>query len=227
LPEVCDESMRRDGIEPTPPQGMGEKAWWLRQMVASVPIIFWNDHLGLPAVQCVQDAEKTDHAEVLLPAWATATKRGRHVEWAQAILEYALGADRNFQLLSVVEALPPTHRDPVVIKLLSSDPNDRGYAQAGFNFLKRCPGTWPQQLGRALLGILQFQVKQDQEGKLQLTYLWFPNPEQFAMNMPITLAAEAQEMFANIASDQSIFKPLNTFLEILQFRSKMLKEIHK
>jgi hypothetical protein len=62
---------------------------------------------------------------------------------------------------------------------------------------------------------------------LSLTYIWFPNPEQFAMNMPITLAVEAQEMFADSASDQSILKPLNTFLEILQFRSKMLKEIHK
>ena len=227
LPEVCDESMRRDGIEPTPPQGMGEKAWWLRQMVASVPITFWNDHLGLPTAQCVQDAEKTDHAEVLLPAWATATKRGRHVEWAQAILEYALGANRNFQLLSVAEVLPPTHRDPVVIKLLSSDRNLIGYAQPGFNLLQCCPGPWTEQLGRALLEFLQFQVKQNQQGKLQLTYIWFPNPERFAMNMPITLATEAQEMFANVASDHPFSKPLHTFLEILQFRSKMLKEIHK
>src|SRR6267154_1332320 len=84
LLEACDESMRRDGVEPTPPQGMGEKAWWLDQMVASVPVTFWNDHLGLPPAQCVQNAEKTDYAEALLPAWATATKRGRHVEWAHA-----------------------------------------------------------------------------------------------------------------------------------------------
>jgi hypothetical protein len=227
LPEACDESMRRDGVEPTPPQGMGEKAWWLDQMVASVPVTFWNDHLGLPPAQCVQDAEKTDCADVLLPAWATATKRGRHLEWAHAILEYALGAKRNFQLLSVVEVLPPAHRDSVVIKLLSSDRNLIGYAQPGFNLLQCCPGPWTERLGRALLEFLQFQVKQNQEARLSLTYIWFPNPEQFAMNMPITLAAEAQEMFADIASDHSILKPLNTFLEILQFRSKMLKEVHK
>jgi hypothetical protein len=227
LPEVCDESMRRDGIEPTPPKGMGEKAWWLRQMVAAIPITFWNDHLGLQAGQCVQDAEKTDYAKVLLPAWATATKRGRHVEWTQAILEYALGANTNFQLLSVVEVLPPTHRDPIVIKLLSSDRNLVGYAQPGFNLLQCCPGPWSEQLGRALLEFLQFQVKQNQEGKLQLTYIWFPNPEQFSMNMPVALATEAQEMFANVAGDHPFSKPLHTFLEILQFRSKMLKEIHK
>jgi hypothetical protein len=227
LPEACDEGMRRDGVEPTPPQGMGEKAWWLGQMVAAVPITFWNDHLGLPPAQCVQDAEKTDYAEVLLPAWAKATKRGRHVEWAQAILEHALSGKRNFQLLSVVEVLPPAHRDSVVIKLLSSDRNLIGYAQPGFNLLQCCPGPWTERLGRALLEFLQFEVKQSQEGKLSLTYIWFPNPEQFAMNMAITLAAEAQEMFADTASDQSILKPLNTFLEILQFRSKMLKEIHK
>jgi hypothetical protein len=227
LPEACDETMRRDGVEPTPPQGMGEKAWWLGQMVASVPITFWNDHLGLPPAQCVQDAEKTDYREILLPAWAKATKRGCHVEWAQAILEHALSAKRNFELLSVVEVLPPAHRDPVVIKLLSSDRNLIGYAQPGFNLLQGCPSPWSERLGRALLEFLQFQVKHNQEGKLSLTYIWFPNPEQFAMNTPITLAAEAQEMFVDIASDQSTLKPLYTFLEILQFRSKMLKEIHK
>jgi Family of unknown function (DUF5691) len=227
LPEACDESMRRDGVELTPPQGMGEKAWWLGQMVACVPITFWDDHLSLPPTECVRDAEKTDYSEVLLPAWAKATKRGRQLEWAQAILEYALGAKRNFQLLAVVEVLPPTHRDPVVIKLLSSDRNIVGYAQPGFNLLQYCPGPWTERLGRALLEFLQFQVKQNQEGKLQLTYIWFPNPEQFAMNMPITLATEAQEMFANVASEHPFSKPLHTFLEILQFRSKMLKEIHK
>jgi hypothetical protein len=227
LPEACDESMRRDGVEPTPPQGMGEKAWWLGQMVACIPITFWNDHLSLPPTECVQDAEKTDYAEVLLPAWAKATKRGRQLEWAQATLEYALGANRNFQLLSVVEVLPPAHRDSVVIKLLSSDRNLVGYAQPGFNLLQCCPGPWTDRLGRALLEFLQFQVKQNQEGKLSLTYIWFPNPEQFAMNVPVTLAAEAQEMFADIASDQPFLKPLHAFLEILHFRSKILKEIYK
>jgi hypothetical protein len=227
LPEVCDESMRRDGIEPTPPQGMGEKTWWLRQMVAAIPITVWNDHLGLPAAQCVQGAEKTDHAEVLLPAWATATRRGRHVEWAQAVLEYALRANRNVQLLNVVEVLSPAHRDPLVIKLLSSDRHLIGYAQPGLNLLQCCPGPWTERIGRALLEFLQFQVKQNQEGKLQLTYIWFPSPEQFAMNMPVALAAEAQEMFADVAGDHPFSKPLHTFLEILQFRSKMLKEIHK
>jgi hypothetical protein len=227
LPEACDESMRRDGVEPAPPQGLGAKVWWLRQMVASVPIALWNDHLSLPPAQCVQHAEKTDYAEVFLPAWAQAAKRGRHVEWAQAILEHALNAKRDSQLLSVVEVLPPAHRDPVVVKLLGSDRNLIGYAHPGFHLLQCCPGPWTERLGRALLEFLQFQAKQNQVGKLPLTYVWFPHPEQFAMNVPITLAAEAQELFADIASDQSFLKPLHTFLETLQFRWKMLKEIDR
>lgn len=227
LPEACDEKMRRDGVETTPPQGVGEKAWWLGQIVASIPTAFWNDYLGLPPAQCVQDAEKTDYAEILIPAWAAAAKRGRQVEWAHAILEHALSTKRNFQLLSVIEVLPASHRDPVVTKLLGSDRNLIGYAQPGFNLLQCCPGPWSERLGRALLDFLHFQVKQGLDGKLALTYIWFPNPEQFAMNMPVTLAGEAQEMFADIASEQSFMKPLHTFLETLQFRSKMLKEIRK
>ena len=227
LPDACDESMRRDSVEATPPHGMGEKAWWLGQMVACVPINFWNEHLGLPPAQCVQDAEKTDYTDVLLPAWATATRRERHVAWAHAILEYALGAKKDFRLLNAVEVLPVPDRDSIVIKLLSSDRQLMGYAQPGFNLLQCCPGPWTEQLGRALLEFLQFQVKQAQDGKLALTYNWFANPEQFAMNMPITLAAKTQDMFADTANDKSFLKPLNRFLETLQFRSQMLKEIHR
>ena len=34
LPEACDKAMQRDGVEPKPGfRGVGEKAWWLQQML--------------------------------------------------------------------------------------------------------------------------------------------------------------------------------------------------
>ena len=33
LPAECDKAMQRDGIEPKPQRGMGEKTWWLRQLL--------------------------------------------------------------------------------------------------------------------------------------------------------------------------------------------------
>jgi len=227
LPDSCDEGMVRDGIEPLPPQGTGEKAWWLSQLLASVPIAFWNEHLKFTAEQCVEEAKKSEYGEVLIPAWAKATRRENHLQWAEAILSFALTEKRNFQLLSVVEVLPDSQRDPVVIKLLCADRNLIGYAHPGFNLLQCFPGPWSERLGRALLDFLHYQVKQSKEGKLALTYTWFPNPERFAMMMPISLATEAQDSLTEHLGDQSFFKAVQTFLEILQFRYRMQREIRK
>ena len=227
LPDSCDEGMVRDGIEPIPPHGAGEKAWWLSQLSASVPIVFWNEHLKLTAEQCVEEAKKSDYGEALIPAWAKATRRENHLQWAEAILSFALTEKRNFQLLSVVEVLPDSQLDPVVIKLLGTDRNLIGYAHPGFNLLQCSPGPWSERLGRALLDFLHYQVKQSKEGKLALTYMWFPDPERFAMMMPISLATEAQDSLTEHLGDQSFFKSVQTFLEILQFRYRMQREIRK
>lgn len=38
LPEACDKAMVRDGLEVKPPRGVGEKAWWLQQLLAATPL---------------------------------------------------------------------------------------------------------------------------------------------------------------------------------------------
>src|SRR5262249_37175845 len=47
-PTACDAAMKRDGIDPKPPQGTGERAWWLEQVVMRTPLDSWA-HLGTPA----------------------------------------------------------------------------------------------------------------------------------------------------------------------------------
>ncbi|HEY2795267.1 MAG TPA: DUF5691 domain-containing protein, partial [Micromonosporaceae bacterium] len=44
-PVECDAAMKRDGIEPKPPAGTGERAWWFEQIVISAPLSTWS-HLG-------------------------------------------------------------------------------------------------------------------------------------------------------------------------------------
>src|SRR5262249_59366693 len=37
-PAACDKGMRRDGISPRPPAGIGERAWWLEELVTRTPL---------------------------------------------------------------------------------------------------------------------------------------------------------------------------------------------
>ena len=48
-PEECDAAMKRDGIDPKPPAGIGERAWWLDQIVSAAPLDTWSALDGSPA----------------------------------------------------------------------------------------------------------------------------------------------------------------------------------
>ncbi len=59
-PTECDPAMVRDGIEPKPPQGTGQRGWWLRQVVAATPLTSWSGVITAPPSQVLKVAMKTD-----------------------------------------------------------------------------------------------------------------------------------------------------------------------
>lgn len=46
-PAAFDAAWAADGLKEKPPQGMGEKGWWLRQIAAAVPLDAWPRAFGL------------------------------------------------------------------------------------------------------------------------------------------------------------------------------------
>src|SRR6266545_2573685 len=78
-PETCDKAMRRDGIAAKPPSGIGERAWWLEEILARAPLSTWD-----PAMR---DATIDD-------GWSRAVYRGlgraaaaqQDPDWAAALV---------------------------------------------------------------------------------------------------------------------------------------------
>ncbi|MEU4228590.1 DUF5691 domain-containing protein [Nonomuraea sp. NPDC026600] len=93
-PEVCDAAMERDGIRAKPPRGIGERAWWLQQVVARAPLGLW----GRPARLLKMKIPDWD-AEVKA-AWVRAAVLQRDPEWARAMFAWDPIAD-------LLEALGP------------------------------------------------------------------------------------------------------------------------
>ena len=64
---VFDEAMKKDGIVKTvsSPKG-GQKANWLRQMIATQPPSFWSDYFGLQPAQIIRLFANTDWTVVLI-----------------------------------------------------------------------------------------------------------------------------------------------------------------
>ena len=86
-PDEADASMIRDGVNPKPPAGtgVGEKAWWLAQIVGAVPPSTWSTAWSIEPEKLIRAADGHEWREPLVAGWLTATERFRDAAWAHAL----------------------------------------------------------------------------------------------------------------------------------------------
>jgi hypothetical protein len=94
-PKECDKAMERDGIRPKPPRGIGERAWWLQQVIARAPLAIWG---GPPAA--LLNLKIPDWDAEVKAAWVRAAVLQKDPEWARAMFGWDPIAD-------LLESLPP------------------------------------------------------------------------------------------------------------------------
>ncbi|WP_336205579.1 DUF5691 domain-containing protein [Nonomuraea sp. LPB2021202275-12-8] len=100
-PLSCDKTMERDGIRSQPPRGLGERAWWLQQVIARAPLRMW----GLPPGTMLRK-KISDWDNEVKAAWVRAAVLQRDPEWARAMFAWdpisdllvALGPDEQQEL---------------------------------------------------------------------------------------------------------------------------------
>ncbi|MFK4034711.1 DUF5691 domain-containing protein [Nonomuraea wenchangensis] len=104
-PQACDKAMERDGIRPKPPRGLGERAWWLQQLISRAPLAAW----GHPPERLLAMRVPDWDAEVRT-AWVRAAVLQRDPEWARAMFGW----------------------DPIADLLVSLQPQEQQDLAAGF-----------------------------------------------------------------------------------------------
>ncbi len=82
-PSSCDKAMERDGIRPKTPRGVGERAWWLQQVIARAPLQMW----GVPPGEMLRKKILDWDSEVKT-AWVRAAVLQREPEWARAMFAW-------------------------------------------------------------------------------------------------------------------------------------------
>ncbi|QNE20424.1 hypothetical protein F1D05_24080 [Kribbella qitaiheensis] len=138
LPSQVDASMQRDGIDPQPQEGIGKRAWWLRQLLAAAPLATADpSYLQLAVEGCAP--------EVLQVAWSEAAVRERNLDWARALLQAdAATGNRIAELLRV---LPEDEWVPALEGLRARI--DLAELVGGL------PVPWPAPLGAMVLDLLE------------------------------------------------------------------------
>jgi hypothetical protein len=87
LPATADAALVRDGVEPKAPPGIGERAWWLAQILAAVPPSTWTAASSLEPSDILRAVEGHEWREPVVAGWLTATERHRDTAWAHAFWE--------------------------------------------------------------------------------------------------------------------------------------------
>jgi hypothetical protein len=162
LPTACDKAMQRDGVVAKPARGMGEKAWWLRQLVAAIPVAHWETQWQASAADIVQAAAATEFSEALLDGFMLAAVDHHAASWAGALLRWQLAnaklhKDTSTLLLGV---LPYAEQAALLTEVLADPKLDARVAFDLFDAGTSCERGWDAALSRTILRWLRALVAQ-------------------------------------------------------------------
>lgn len=229
LPTAPDKAAQRDGIEPKPPAGrkIGERSFWLVQMLAAVPPSHWSREFDCTPAELLAAAAATDYANDLLVAVSEAATLHPDEPWLRALCEHWLERDdgidptlRPQHLAALVAAAPPALQLALLHEILTSlGKKDFQLAQA---LISGVAVRWDADLTREALRLLGVAIRKDtQKWMLPRTLL-----NDWALRADIDAAlAPARELLESLATDSMWRIAVEALLETLEFRHAMKKEL--
>ncbi len=224
LPDACDKEMQRDGVGIKPPAGIGEKAWWLMQMLGAVPPQVWTREWKRTPEQIIQAASRNkEFSNNLLRGFCTASECLGEVEWIEALLNFYREQSADIVLVELVSSLPPARQEDSLTQFFKSKQVWLAGTRSIWALLEPCQHPWSREFSRAFLQSIGQHVAAD-NGRLDAHALSLL--KKFALYVSPDLYDEFAEMLALAAARRMNWQgPANEFLTLLQFRRDMLHAI--
>jgi hypothetical protein len=225
-PKGCDPAMIRDGVEPKPPPDTGERAWWLRQVVAAAPLSAWSPPDFPPPDRVVESLWSSEWIDDLWTSWARAAARERDETWADALLrnppqkeEQASDPTRD-----LLRALSPARRDALILESLRSTTDAFGPRSPAFRLLRKVSTPLGEATAREVLRRIWEEVAAP-ANKPTLDPIFWVVLNSLAQLVPPVLADEV-DAGAVTGFDRSGFlgRAFDSFIETLRFRREMHQE---
>jgi hypothetical protein len=215
LPADCDKPMQRDGIEPKPQQGFGEKIWWLMQMLEMAPLGLWTTEWNCSPGEIVTASLHGEWTKELFEAWSRGTIRQKNAAWAEALLAVAVPAKRLDKFEGLLAALPVPQREARLLSLLETDDTTTRELQG--TLVAQCRHEWSLEFSRRILSWLRKTTAQ-QSADWQLRN----QIKDFALRLaPAALVEAAQSWPSDSAGWEFWSKGVDEFLAVAQFRSDL------
>lgn len=152
LPKEWDASFDRDALEQKPPSGIGEKAWWLQQIVARTrPLALFGTGTPEAVLEAIADS---DFSDTLPAAIREAAARFGAIEWSIAVARHELDAPRKGKadnMPTVPAGLSTQHAAAVILELIA---DKRFNLQLSWAYAAGIPRPWPESISQKVVQLL-------------------------------------------------------------------------
>ena len=233
LPEACDKTMIRDGIDSRARPKMGPKAYWLCQVIGAAPLKTWTDAWKANPATIVDAASRSDFPDALIQGWMLATVRHRDPQWAEAILgcgymvqadEKAFVGNRADRIEGLMCCLYATVRERILAAMLSSRPFPLD-THPVLVLLCAAAGPWSPVLSRKVLDAFRTHYARHSNGyDYELRRVL---AKEFAMRLDPGVADKAGQGWPTGASNwnQGNEDMVSELVATLQFRREYLEDL--
>ncbi len=215
-PAAFDPAWAADGIREKPPRGIGEKAWWLRQLVSLIPLDQWPGLLDIPQDDLFSLPREKDWQEPLLAGWMESAIRfphrslaGKFVPFVSTLDPCPAGSPTQPQVIQgILGKLPATAQFTILDKLAKTLA-----PPFALDLLARTGSHPPEGHGKAILSILDEAISR------RTTFLTRPQARSLAICIPPT---QIQSRLERLAKLPALSSPAEEFATTLEFRRTML-----
>ena len=88
LPTTFNKAWLRDGICEKPERGVGERSWWLIQILASVPLTHWEEQFNLTPAALIEMAEADKFGNSIIEGWSRAAQLFDVQPWIEPLWDW-------------------------------------------------------------------------------------------------------------------------------------------
>lgn len=185
-PTEVDPSWERDGLPVKPPQGTGQRAFWLTQVLSRVPPSHWVERLGRgPAELLAAAARDSEWGGAVVEGWAQAVLAFGASEWAASLWDAGRAKSAPEELTELLpqllEIMSPAEREPRIEALMDSPPSDEPLAR----YLEQLPTPWsPVFAGRYLERTRRLATEVDRGRRQSFNDPWLATLPVAALALP-------------------------------------------
>jgi len=120
-PEAFAATWERDGIQERQPEGVGQRAWWMRQILARADLAVWTEPTELKPEAILESLKNDDYFGDALQALIGAAGAAGDTTWSAALVRFLLDR-RPIDLASIatlLEGLPDDRRESLSLEIAS------------------------------------------------------------------------------------------------------------